>query len=168
MDRYDEAVEYLCAHPEQVNDAWMKTGTHQAGCLFQMCGFPRTIADMIAGTWSTEEGRPCGCLTMIRFQPTAYCAQTAALTKRVLADERIPLHYNQIPLDPTGLRECLEVFAGWQREIDRVLGRNGVPKETEATEFMTIPEPTNAETPGQCVAALHDDGRQVEAVPSRA
>jgi MoxR-like ATPase len=64
----------------------------------------------------TEEGLPCGCLTMIRSDE-GFVAQTSALTKAIKADTRIPDDPEKITL------RHLPVFAEWQRRLDKELGR---------------------------------------------
>lgn len=137
-DRYDLAVDYLCEHPDEIERAWKELASTPHSCLFQ---FVRTNE----GIWRGFNNKPCGCLTMIKHNPMNYAAETEDLHRRIVADKRIPFSVARWDLDYSNPRPQLEVFACWQREIDRVLGRNGVQKETEACEFLDIPAPEAAE-----------------------
>ena len=33
-DKYDDAVAYLTAHPDEISWAWGRPAVHEAGCLF--------------------------------------------------------------------------------------------------------------------------------------
>lgn len=103
-DKYDLAYDYLCAHPEEISDAWHDPSTHRAGCLFEFA------YDRLKGPKPVE----IGCITQIRH--SHYVAATEALTLAIQADTRIP-----IPISITV--EDLPIFAYWQRRIDTELGR---------------------------------------------
>lgn len=112
-DAYDIAVEYLAEHPEAIYETWQTPTMHRYGCLFRYA--TRDRATMVTG-----------CLTMIR-RTHIYAAETEELTARIRADERIPANEKEITPDH------LPVFAEWQRELDRVLGRTPPAIEVEAT-----------------------------------
>lgn len=98
-DKYDLAIEFLTANPEQIPDAWNIPWSHEAGCLF-------------AYTNSSS-----GCLTQIRGTPDYY-GGTLAQAAEIAADERIPENSSKITV------KSLPVFAEWQRRLDRELGEN--------------------------------------------
>lgn len=100
-DKYVLAMEYLHAHWDEVTDAWIDGGRdgHPSGPLFAYAGDAAT----------------CGCLTTVRG-----CGQVAAtpeLTDEIRSDERIPEYCADIR------PEHLNVFAEWQRRLDKELGR---------------------------------------------
>lgn len=97
-DAYDDAVAYLTEHPEEIIRAWRSPQTHPGGALFAFVG------------------NSCGCLSMIRGSD-GYVATTAELTLAIRSDERIPSDPDCITVNH------LPIFAGWQRRIDRELGR---------------------------------------------
>lgn len=107
-DKYQIAVEYLTEHPGEIYRAYVVPSTHKkAGCLFRYCtpdGMPQKVA-----------GNNCGCLVMVRHH--GYFASTNRLTEEIRADERIPMDPNEIGV------EHLEVFAEWQRRLDKELNR---------------------------------------------
>lgn len=112
-DAYDDAVEYLTANPERIDDAWWIRGsvrdprTEAAKCLF------RYVTP--TGGPELSDGLECGCITQIRgIQRHAY---TPGLTAEIRSDERLP----KFSLDITPGN--LPVFAEWQRRIDRELNR---------------------------------------------
>lgn len=100
-DAYDEAVDYLSEHPKEIFKAWYPSAPRH-GCLFR---YAEADNSHRLGT---------GCLTMIRYG--GFIAETEELTARIRADERIPDDDRITP-------DHLPVFAEWQRELDRVLGR---------------------------------------------
>jgi hypothetical protein len=101
-DKYDIAVEYLTAHPEQILAAWEDPSTHSAGCLFAFA--------------TADQDDACGCLTTIRRYARERAA-TESLTLAIRADKRIPCNASDIA--PANL----PVFAEWQRKIDAALDR---------------------------------------------
>ena len=102
MDKYAKAIEFLTAHPDQINDAWNHPPDHVAGCLFDYAA-DRTGDDA------------AGCLTMIRDNNNLFGIETMPeLNQRILDDERIPKNQHAITIDN------LHVFAEWQRELDKV------------------------------------------------
>ncbi len=96
-DRYDDAIDYLTEHPDEIVDAW---------------GDGRTFPDPRPGPQClfnyVAEG--CGCLTQIRDM----CANapTESLTEAIRSDNRIPSDEFDITVDE------LPVFAEWQRTLD--------------------------------------------------
>ncbi len=106
-DKYVHAMEYLHRHPEMIriewshgNDpSWSSPGKH----LFAL----------------TAEG--CGCLTQVRgrsLRAASTEAPTEALTRAIRRDQRIPR--DEVNIRP----EHLNVFAEWQRRLDRELGED--------------------------------------------
>ncbi len=103
--KYDAAIAYLTAHPEEIHDAWYHPLTHVAGCLFQwccknVCNAPERI----------------GCLSMV-YAMDKYVAETPDLTATIRSDDRI-----QGDSEKIGVVD-LPVFAEWQRRIDKELCR---------------------------------------------
>jgi hypothetical protein len=110
-DKYDEAIAQLTAalpaHPKAIAYAWMDPDEAVGGCLFNFTGLnPK------ASTETGATGKSIGCLTMIRNRPDVYESFDEALTKEIIADERIPLAQLTIEL------EHLPVFAEYQRKLD--------------------------------------------------
>jgi hypothetical protein len=123
-DRYDAAVAYLTANPDQIQDAWNRPHTHTAGCLF-LFATPTGAVD------NRPDGLECGCITQIRsgrkpkprFDYGAFIrfgnsAWTDSLTSRIRADVRIPTNRKMLRV------QHLKLFATWQRRIDKVLKRD--------------------------------------------
>ena len=102
-DAYDEAIEYLTAHPNEILDAWDYPARKPGGVLFSIV--------------SKNNAMCCGCL--VQIAGCAFKAQTPELTAAILADKRIPTNRESIRV------EDLPVFAEWQRRIDHELGRVG-------------------------------------------
>lgn len=98
-DKYDEAIEYLTAHPDEMPDAWGDTSEHKAGCLFAYLG---DLGDTV-----------CGCPTMVKngFRSTS----VLELTTAVRADPRIPRRVDDITV------ESLPAFADIQRLADKLI-----------------------------------------------
>ena len=94
-DKYDEAIDYLTEHPEQIHRAWTSPKTHTAGCLFAF------VSD-------TPNG---GCLTMVHSAPHFAGGEWH---DEIVADDRIPNGHIQV--------EDLPVFAEWQRKIHNEAG----------------------------------------------
>ena len=107
MDKYDEAVEYLKDHPDNIREAWINPAGEMGGCLF---GF-------VSGSRRTGrvDGQSVGCLTTIVLGIDV--AETEGLTVAIRADDRLPDSDLGITV------ELLPVFAEWQRRIDLELGR---------------------------------------------
>ena len=107
MDKYDKAIEYLEAHPDEISQAWLSIEKHPAGCLFQFAS-PRS-PEGILGMNGCKRG---GCLTMIRNDVNCN-SFTDELTLAIRSDERIPKLTRHITTIKT-----LHVFAYWQRKLD--------------------------------------------------
>lgn len=108
MDKYDKAVAYLKDNPEEIANAWFNGSSSDHGCLFQFL----EERDKKGPT-----GKNLGCLTQIKLMPNSFEAPTKKLTEGILNDDRIPSSDSAIN---TG---NLEVFAEWQRRVDKELGR---------------------------------------------
>lgn len=109
MDKYDEAIEYLVARPEETGNAWIR-GALGVG-LFGFC---------------TPDGRihpGCGCLTMVKSGPEV--AFTSSLTDAIRADNRIHEEISDLTKallstdSPDARRAILQPYAEWQRRMDR-------------------------------------------------
>ena len=122
-DGYDDAVEYLTAHPEEIHIAWAAHSNYPAGALFR-------FASRSGGGERVERG-VCGCLTMIRGGGGRWIAATPELDLAIRQDERIPMDGAEITPDH------LPIFAGWQRRIDRELGRTPPPRMNREAACMT-------------------------------
>jgi hypothetical protein len=116
MDKYDIAVAYLREHPEEIPDAWNNPsgqvqGENRGEPLFgYVAPNPfRSIVDIGNGLIK------CGCLTQVALgEEEAY---TDDLTQKIRSDHRIPTKPEDITVND------LEVFAEWQRKIDKELNR---------------------------------------------
>lgn len=111
-DKYDAAIAYLRERPEEIVDAWFyfPADQHPAHCLFAYCSPSGTNDD------DTPDGYPCGCLTQVRAS-WSIKAWTPELTEAIRRDVRIPTREFDITVAD------LEVFAEWQRRLDKELGR---------------------------------------------
>jgi hypothetical protein len=108
VDKYDEAIEYLTKHPNDIYASWGSVDVERGGVLFMFAA-----RDSENGL---DNDTPCGCLTQIR---AGYLdAETSELTERIRADERIPKEAEEIKV------EHLPVFAEWQRTLDKELNRD--------------------------------------------
>jgi hypothetical protein len=112
IDKYDRAIAWLRKYPEKITDAWVNPDSRtsprirEAHCLFQYAtpnGKPE------------YEGKDCGCLTEVRGQMKD--AATKRLTTQIRNDSRLPS--GSWGITP----ENLEIFAEWQRRLDKELGR---------------------------------------------
>lgn len=106
MDKYDEAIAALRAAPDfrrAVYRAWLDPSGTAAGCLF------------VAAAPDPRMGLGYGCLSQVKhkFLP----GFTDELTAAIKADPRIP----KLPADITP--ESLDVFAEWQRRLDKEFNR---------------------------------------------
>lgn len=112
MDKYDFEVERLTKNPILIYEAW-----NQSTPLFDIAGNPETM------DYDDIYAKPIGCLTQIRsFNPNDdetidWVAQTPELTKEIRNDTRIPSNPHFIKV------EDLNVFAEWQRKLDKELNR---------------------------------------------
>lgn len=108
-DKYDEAIEYLNEHPDEIKFAWdleWNGKIHPAACLFMYAG----------------PDCSCGCLTQIRGSTCGYRAVTPELTNRIRNDERLPDKLSLVTL------EHLPLFAEYQREVDKITGPRDLEK----------------------------------------
>ena len=94
-DKYDEAIEYLTANPDQIYVAWVDTTLHPHGCLFQFAGHGSCIT-MIRNGWDGDSRIP-------------------ELTRVIRNDERLPSFARDIK------PAHLPVFADYQRKLDIAL-----------------------------------------------
>ena len=99
MDKYDEAIQYLTKHSNEIYDIWADPQDHSAGCLFQF------VADG-------------GCLTQIRKNFNMMKSDDYPdISKQISLDESIPCHPQDIKV------QSLPHFARWQRILDVELNR---------------------------------------------
>lgn len=109
LDKYDEAIEWLLDQDDvghAIYEAWDTPHMSEGGILFQ---FATPSGEQSIAPWQPVQ---CGCLTQVRSQDR-FVAWTPELTKTIQNDLRIPV-------DETGItEENLEVFAEWQRRLDR-------------------------------------------------
>lgn len=131
---YDADIEYLLESPEnRIYPAWSRPENERGGSLFRFAarakpgyGFSTSLCN---GITSREDGKPLGCLTLIRettLENSSYSKQplhacTDELTERIHKDERIPYRYDDLrKMDKDKLRETLLVFKSYQVEIDEM------------------------------------------------
>ena len=111
-DIYDEAVDYLTEHPDEILECWNNPYRMRAGILFTHVSARASI---------DVEFMRCGCLTQVAMErdldDPSYRADTNALTDAIRADASIPKHPEDIQAAD------LTTFARWQRRIDKDLGR---------------------------------------------
>jgi hypothetical protein len=105
-DVYDDAVEWLTAHPDRISPAWQRPYSSRFGFLFGFTGADTADRDCEVAT---------GCLTQVKAGFAN--AGTPALTEAIRADPRIPDSMRGI--NPTNLH----VFAEWRRRLDKEFGR---------------------------------------------
>ena len=110
MDKYDEQIQELSAHPERIYDHWSSSK-----------GLFRILDNSPEGQWHARSG----CLTMIRdiyrmgsfYQVIVGGQPDEEMTEAIRADERLP--DNPRDVKP----EHLPVFAEWQRKFDERLAQ---------------------------------------------
>ena len=98
-DKYDRAIWYLSANPNEIFYAWGSPRSHKAGCLFN---------------YTSAIGH--GCLVQIRCSKLTV-APTWRLTEKIKTDEGIPKDPDDIEI------QHLERFATWQHRLDEKLGK---------------------------------------------
>lgn len=115
MDKYDEAIARLRKVYEEEGEevfiddvvgAWGNCLEDGNGCLFLFCT-PDGSDDL-----ENDNEQNCGCLTQVRGQN--YQAWTDRLTYEIRRDKRIPFSEEHITHP-----DQLEVFAEWQRRLDK-------------------------------------------------
>lgn len=118
-DKYDDAIEYLMDHPEEIFEVWVGDPDNlpeavEAHCLFQFCTPTGKIE-------RRNNGEKCGCLTQVK-EDAGYVAWTDDLTNRILADVLIPNGPELIRNLPDHERlAVLNRFADYQREMDATI-----------------------------------------------
>jgi len=119
MDKYDEAIEWLVEHPDELWPMWSGPSGGDAGCLFEFCSAEPDMSVV-------PNGEMCGCLVMIRESDT-YSAWTPELTDEIRADDRLPRSFTDLKgLRGDALRAALQPFAEWQRRLDKEIRGVGV------------------------------------------
>ena len=128
-DKYDHAIDYLTANPEDIYEAWGSPGAWEGkgGELFGFVAPDWTDSNAAADGCSTRVGT-CGCLQQIReakeegydgSKGDAKMAYWNRLWDLIANDRRIPVSGEDITV------EDLPVFAEWQREIDEKRKQDG-------------------------------------------
>lgn len=115
MDIYDKAIDHLKQNPSQIPEVWDDPKSHFSGVLFQA-----VTPDGLGQT--NEYGEYCGDICEIHSNMAV--AWTDELTEQILEDYRIPeifASHNNIPRITV---DSLQLFAEWQRKIDKALSRN--------------------------------------------
>jgi len=125
-DSYDHAIQKLLDKHRETGHialemAWNFPLTAPGGCLFGFCSKNRGTESESASNSILE----CGCLTQVRHGE--YSAETQKLTDAIRGDKRIPHNPVACEEDYQGdLKPILEVFAEWQRRLDKELDREPV------------------------------------------
>ena len=103
-DKYSKAIRYLRAHPEEIGNAWYRTKTHKAGCLFAFLNKDNTPLN------------GSGCLSMVSSTGSPHIVLGHEnLTKRIKADTSIGDVGSSINIPVSKLKR----FAYWQRIVDK-------------------------------------------------
>jgi len=102
---YDDAVEYLTAHPEEISSAWKNPLNRRGGSLFAFA----------SKNGMSQSNQKVGCLTAIRTPDSSFFVSecSSEITEAIRADSRIPLWCDDTIVD------SLPVFAEWQERLDR-------------------------------------------------
>lgn len=129
-DKYDLAVEYLTAHPKEIEKSWRLNGT-KYHYLF------RHIANRSFNHWQDVPSE-CGCLTLIRCAGDKYAldkdgAVDLKLSDAIKCDTRIPKRAGLIDIN------LLPLFAEWQRRIDKYY-ETGILESIHTSEPKEEPE----------------------------
>lgn len=103
-ESYGDAIEYLTAHPEAIEEAWSNTRDGRGGCLF---AFASRNGEYQVGV---------GCLTMIRGseKDDVNCESefSKEITREIRKDRRLPVSVEDITI------ASLSVFREWQQRFD--------------------------------------------------
>ena len=119
---YQDAVEFLLLHPQNISEAWNDPPHRRGGALFLFC------------TPSGHRESCSGCLSTIR-EASGTSRQKAnrvtgfpnaeELADRIRQDDRIPKYMEEDrPNYETPSREALEAFGQWQADLDALVTRN--------------------------------------------
>jgi hypothetical protein len=129
-DKYDHAIDYLTANPEEIYEAWASPGAYEGrgGELFGFVAPDWTDCSASAKYEGMRSGT-CGCLQQIRAAKVedgkdgtsghAAMAYWNRLWDLIASDRRIPVSGSDITV------EDLPVFAEWQREVDEKRKQDG-------------------------------------------
>lgn len=122
MDKYDEQIERLMKTDNEVDRDQVVEEWGDAIGLFQYASCDGLMS-------MNGEGPYAGCLTMIRNVNLKVVMDSKGvnenLTSEIRSDERIPLSLRDIKT-----KEQLEVFAEWQRRLDKeIRGKNTLELE---------------------------------------
>jgi len=115
MDIYSNAVNFFRNNPNKIPEIWDDPKSHWAGVLFQSVTPDGT-------SQINKEGFLCGDLCEIRSS----CADAwnLELQMEIMNDPRLPKIYASNNYIPQISIEALDVFAEWQRKIDKALNRS--------------------------------------------
>lgn len=132
-DIYDEIVTQLAKNPGQIFEAWQEPCSYSAA----VNKWAHTLFRYASpnGKSIDEAGRRIGCLTQIRssasddLETSRHKAWTPELTKKIAEDDRIPEDIGDFEKEVAILPHAervrrLNVFAEWQRRIDKELDRD--------------------------------------------
>lgn len=115
MDLYDKAIEYLKSNPDQIMLSWDDPKSHFTGILFQA-----VTPDGYAS--ESPDGFMCGDICQIKALDAH--AWTSELQEEIAKDPNIPVLFASNNKIPKITVHNLEIFANWQRKIDKALNRN--------------------------------------------
>jgi len=128
-DKYDLAIDYLTAHPEDIHDAWQSPGTWK-GKGGELFGFVGPDWKSSSNAASSDQGPgTCGCLQQIRkAKKDGYDGTSGSmkmsywerLWDKIADDRTLPSDADEITVAD------LPVFAAWQREIDEKRKQDGM------------------------------------------
>jgi len=129
-DKYDHAIDYLTAHPEDIEAAWGNPSDYEGkgGELFGFVGPDWKSSNNPAFHERLETGT-CGCLQQIRAAFKAGSDGTSGhmemshwprLWQKIADDRSLPYDSGKITVAD------LPVFAMWQREIDEKRKQDGM------------------------------------------
>ena len=110
-DRYDDDVDFLTAHPEEIPSAWGDPNIHSHGSLFCFV------------TPDRRSHGNCGCLTSVKYGTWPACNDL--LTEAIRSDPALPNSHLDITVAD------LPRFAEWNRTIDLELGRKPLPRNLQ-------------------------------------
>lgn len=121
MDKYDEAIDYLNHHPEEMVEAYRFPGDHVAGCLFVNASRELYLFRTIKpGKWLRDPISIKG--------SERYVAQDDHVTDAIRRDPELPSSIGDCGL------QHLPHLAEWQRELDRIYNRRHITR-TEEDEY---------------------------------
>lgn len=115
MDVYAKAVDFFKENPDQIMKVWDDPKSHWSGVLFQAVSIDGQGRD-------NEEGLFCGDLCEIRSLMAH--AWNLKLQEEIMNDPRLPKIFASNNFFPKITEDVLDVYAEWQRKIDKALNRS--------------------------------------------